>query len=49
MKKLYNAPVLEFLAFCSATAISGDWQEEYGPDAPGINSEPWNNGELGWP
>ena len=48
MKKLYSAPSLELLAYCSATAISGNWQETYEEDATGINSEPWNNGELGW-
>ena len=48
MKKLYSAPSLELLAYCSATAISGNWQEMYEEDASGINSEPWNNGELGW-
>lgn len=48
MKKLYSAPSLELLAYYSATAISGTWEEGYEEGATGINSEPWNNGELGW-
>lgn len=49
MKKVYNAPSLELLAYCSVTAISNDnWSTSYDDDASGINSQPWNNGELGW-
>ena len=43
MKKLYSAPSLELLAFCSTSAIGGEWYEE---ETPG--SKPWNDGELGW-
>ena len=48
MKKIYSAPALELTAYLSDVAISNDWESEYGIDAPGISSEPWNNGELGW-
>lgn len=48
MKKDYIAPALELLAFCPDIAISSDWQEELGAEDPAINSQPWNNGELGW-
>ena len=27
MKKIYDAPVLELLAFCSASAIGSDFEE----------------------
>ena len=45
MKKLYSAPSLELLAYCSLSPISGtnDWLEEETTD----NSKPWNDGELG--
>ena len=46
MKKLYSAPSLEYLAFCSLSCIGGDWNEV--EEEPGINSKPWNDGELGW-
>ena len=48
MKKLYSAPSLELLAFMSDAAISAtsEWTEN--PDEAAINSQPWNNGELGW-
>ena len=46
MKKLYSAPSLELLAYCSLSYISGDWDET--EEEPGINSKPWNDGELGW-
>ena len=43
MKKIYDAPVLELLAFCSASAIGSDFEEGDPND-----SKPWNDGELGW-
>ena len=48
MKRAYSAPSLELLAFCADTAISytSKWTEN--PDEAAINSQPWNNGELGW-
>ena len=46
MKKNYDAPVLELLAYCSVSAIGGDWNEA--EEEPGISSKPWNDGELGW-
>ena len=49
MKKLYSAPSLELLAFMSDVAISAanTWQDGTEED-PSLNSQPWNNGELGW-
>lgn len=49
MKKIYDAPVLELLAFCPDVAIganTSEWQET--PDEDAVNSQPWNDGELGW-
>lgn len=43
MKKIYNAPVLECLAFCSAAAIGAEIE-----DPEQINSALWNDGELNW-
>lgn len=44
MKKVYSAPSLELLAFCSLSPIGADaWAEEETD-----NSKPWNDGELGW-
>ena len=45
MKKVYNAPSLEFLAYASLSPIAGvnDWQGEEEVN----NSKPWNDGELG--
>lgn len=48
MKKLYSAPSLELLAYCSLSYISGDWTGVEEDGASGINSKPWNDGELGW-
>ena len=51
MKKLYSAPSLELLAFCCDQAISNsdgpqsEWTDN--PDEAAINSQPWNDGELG--
>ena len=49
MKKLYSAPSLELLSFCPDIAIGGaytsDWTDEPGDQA--VNSQPWNDGELG--
>ena len=49
MKKLYSAPSLELLAFMSDAAIgaANTWQDGTEED-PTLNSQPWNNGELGW-
>ena len=44
MKKIYDAPVLELLAFCSASPIGAE--ESWGEDENG--SKPWNDGELNW-
>ena len=46
MKKLYSAPSLELLAYCSLSPIGAEnWSD---PETePGINSKPWNDGELG--
>lgn len=47
MKKIYDAPVLELLAYCSLSPIgAGEWSDT--ETDPGINSKPWNDGELGW-
>ena len=47
MKKLYSAPSLELLAYCSLSPIgAGEWSET--EEEPGITSKPWNDGELGW-
>ncbi|MBR2320205.1 MAG: hypothetical protein IKA50_05435 [Clostridia bacterium] len=47
MKKLYSAPSLELLAYCSLSPIgAGEWSDT--ETDPGINSKPWNDGELGW-
>ena len=48
MKKLYSAPSLELLAYCSLSPIGAesDWSDT--ETDPGINSKPWNDGELGW-
>ncbi len=44
MKKLYSAPSLELLAYCSVSPIgAGEWTEDESID----NSKPWNDGELG--
>ena len=44
MKKLYSAPSLELLAYCSLSYIGND--DPWGEDDK--NSKPWNDGELGW-
>lgn len=44
MKKLYSAPSLELLAYCSLSHVAND--EEWAEDP--YNSKPWNDGELGW-
>ena len=47
MKKLYSAPSMELLAYCPLSPISAnEWVAE--EELPGINSKPWNDGELGW-
>lgn len=45
MKKVYSAPSMELLAYCSLSPIGNDeaWDEEGTP-----GSKPWNDGELGW-
>lgn len=45
MKKIYDAPVLELLAFCPNVAIGATTDDEM---ADPNNSKPWNDGELGW-
>lgn len=45
MKKLYSAPSLEFLAYCSLSPIGAEWEDQEDPDG---GSKPWNDGELGW-
>lgn len=46
MKKLYSAPSLELLAFCSLSPIGAEnWSDT--EEGVGINSKPWNDGELG--
>ena len=48
MKKLYSAPSLELLAFCSLSPIgapTNGWTDD--PEGEAINSQPWNDGELG--
>ena len=47
MKKNYEAPILELVAFLSDAAISGNWSAEV-PEDPAIVSKLWNDGELGW-
>ena len=45
MKKLYSAPSLELLTYCSLSPIGADeWLEE----KPTENSNTWNDNELGW-
>lgn len=46
MKKLYSAPSVELLAFCSNTDYTGGWTDN--PDEAAVESQPWNDGELGW-
>ena len=53
MKKEYMAPLVKYLAFSVEEAIaqtttgnSDGWLVEEG--IPGVNSKPWNDGELGW-
>lgn len=43
MRKIYSAPSVEWLSFCSLTAVAADdtYVDENG-------SQPWNDGELGW-
>ena len=43
MKKLYSAPSLELLAYCSLSYIGND--DPWGEDL--LDSKPWNDGELG--
>ena len=43
MKKLYSAPSLELLAYCSLSYIGND--DPWGEDPN--ESKPWNDGELG--
>ena len=43
MKKIYDAPVLECLAFCSVAAIGAEIE-----DPEQITSALWNDGELNW-
>ena len=47
MKKLYSAPSLDCLEFASLSYIAANEWDETEED-PGINSKPWNDGELGW-
>ena len=44
MKKLYSAPSLELLTYCSLDAIGAETGD---PMADPNNSKPWNDGELG--
>ena len=46
MKKFYNAPSMEFLAFCSSSAI-GTGEDEMEAFS-NFNSDASNDGELGW-
>ena len=49
MKKEYMAPLVKYLAFSVEETIAQDstgWSEN--EVDPGINSKPWNDGELGW-
>lgn len=45
MKKIYNAPALELLAYCSLSPIGAE-ADPWGEDEN--SSKPWNDGELGW-
>lgn len=45
MKKIYDAPVLELLAYCSIDPIGATTDESFEDTN---DSLPWNNGELGW-
>lgn len=48
MKKLYISPDVELLAFCSLSPIGNEPEGWTDPETePGINSKPWNDGELG--
>lgn len=47
MKKYYEAPILELLAFVPDSAI-GAWSGESTYQEDDIKSMPWNSGELGW-
>lgn len=53
MKKEYSAPLVKYLAFSveetiaqTTTGNSGGWSDQ--EEMPGVNSKPWNDGELGW-
>lgn len=43
MKKEYNAPIIEYLAFSAREAFTVDENELIPTD-----SMPWNDGDLGW-
>lgn len=48
MKKEYMAPLVKYLAFSVEETIAneGNWSDPLTDE--GINSMPWNDGELGW-
>ena len=50
MKKEYMAPLVKYLAFSVeetiAAAPNPNWTDN--PEEQAINSQPWNDGELGW-
>ena len=48
MKKEYMAPLVKYHAFSVEETIAheGNWSDPLTDE--GINSLPWNDGELGW-
>ena len=52
MKKEYMAPLVKYLAFSVEETIAAEsgpnsnWTDT--PEGDAINSQPWNDGELGW-
>lgn len=52
MKKIYDAPALELLAYCSLSPIGATTDDSFnsfnGLGVEEKDSQPWNSGELGW-
>lgn len=48
MKKEYSAPLVKYLAFSVEETIANEQNWSDTTTDPGINSQPWNDGELGW-
>lgn len=49
MKKIYNAPILELLDFVPNAPIGNEIGFDNNPNAGETHqSNPWDDGELGW-